>query len=201
MTKQEFVSSLRQRLALLSKQELDDRINFYSEIIDDYIEDGLSEEDAVSKLGTIDEVVNEILKDTSIIKLAKNKFKPKRKLETWVIVLIILGFPIWFTLLVSLLSIVFSLYVSFWSIVISLWGVFTTLIGLGIGGIISGLIFLLTPSSMTGLLLLAVGLVCSGLSVYCYFGVVSLTKLLLKFGKFVILSIKKLFIRKENNND
>lgn len=201
MTKQEFVSSLRQRLALLSKQELDDRINFYSEIIDDYIEDGLSEEDAVSKLGTIDEVVNEILKDTSIIKLAKNKFKPKRKLETWVIVLIILGFPIWFTLLVSLLSVVFSLYVSFWSIVISLWGVFTTLIGLGIGGIISGLIFLFTPSSMTGLLLLAVGLVCSGLSVYCYFGVVSLTKLLLKFGKFVILSIKKLFIRKENNND
>lgn len=201
MTKQEFVSSLRQRLALLSKQELDDRINFYSEIIDDYIEDGLSEEDAVSKLGTIDEVVNEILKDTSIIKLAKNKFKPKRKLDTWVIVLIILGFPIWFTLLVSLLSVVFSLYVSFWSIVISLWGVFVTLIGLGIGGIISGLIFLFTPSSMTGLLLLAVGLVCSGLSVYCYFGIVSLTKLLLKFGKFVILSIKKLFIRKENNND
>lgn len=201
MTKQEFVSSLRQRLALLSKQELDDRINFYSEIIDDYIEDGLSEEDAVSKLGIIDEVVNEILKDTSIIKLAKNKFKPKRKLDTWVIVLIILGFPIWFTLLVSLLSVVFSLYVSFWSIVISLWGVFVTLIGLGIGGIISGLIFLFTPSSMTGLLLLAVGLVCCGLSVYCYFGVVSLTKLLLKFGKFVILSIKKLFIRKENNND
>lgn len=201
MTKQEFVSSLRQRLALLSKQELDDRINFYSEIIDDYIEDGLSEEDAVSKLGTIDEVVNEILKDTSIIKLAKNKFKPKRKLETWVIVLIILSFPIWFTLLVSLLSVVFSLYVSFWSIVISLWGVFTTLIGLGIGGIISGLIFLFTPSSMTGLLLLAVGFICSGLSLYCYFGVVSLTKLLLKFGKFVILSIKKLFIRKENNND
>ena len=79
MNKQEFIDSLKQKLSLLPQKDLDDRINFYSEIIDDYIEDGLSEEHAVSKLGSLDDVVNEILNDTSIIKLAKNKFKPKRK--------------------------------------------------------------------------------------------------------------------------
>lgn len=201
MNKQDFISSLKQKLALLPQNELDERINFYSEIIDDYIEDGISEEDAVSKLGSIDEVVNEILKDTSIIKLAKHKFKPKRKLESWVIVLIILGFPIWFTLLVSFLSIIFSLYVSFWSIVVSLWAVFGTLIGCGIGGVISGIILLFTPGHASGLLLVSAGLICLGLSIFCYYGVYYLTKILLKFGKSIILSIKKLFVRKENNDD
>jgi uncharacterized membrane protein len=201
MNKLEFIDILKQKLSLLPQNELDERINFYSEIIDDYIEDGYNEIDAVSKLGSVDDVVNEILKDTSILKLAKNKFKPKTKLEPWVILLIILSFPIWFTLLVSLLSVVLSLYVSFWSIVISLWAVFGTLIACAVGGIISGIVFLFTNSKMTGLLLISVGLVCSGLAVFCYFGIVTLTKLLLKFGKFVILSIKKLFIRKENKND
>lgn len=201
MNKLEFIDILKQKLSLLPQNELDERINFYSEIIDDYIEDGISEEDAVSKLGSIDDVVSEVLKDTSILKLAKNKFKPKSKLEPWVILLIILSFPIWFTLLVSFLSVVLSLYVSFWSIVISLWAVFGTLIACAVGGIISGIVFLFTNSKMTGLLLISGGLVCSGLAVFCYFGIVTLTKLLLKFGKFVILSIKKLFIRKENKND
>ena len=201
MNKLEFIDILKQKLSLLPQNELDERINFYSEIIDDYIEDGISEEDAVSKLGSIDDVVSEVLKDTSILKLAKNKFKPKTKLEPWVILLIILSFPIWFTLLVSFLSVVLSLYVSFWSIVISLWAVFGTLIACAVGGIISGIVFLFTNSKMTGLLLISAGLVCSGLAVFCYFGIVTLTKLLLKFGKFVILSIKKLFIRKENKND
>ena len=99
MNKLEFIDILKQKLSLLPQNELDERINFYSEIIDDYIEDGISEEDAVSKLGSIDDVVSEVLKDTSILKLAKNKFKPKTKLEPWVILLIILSFPIWFTLL------------------------------------------------------------------------------------------------------
>ena len=197
MNKNEFVDTLKQKLSLLPAQELSDRLNFYSEIIDDYTEDGLSEEDAISKLGSIDDVVNEILKDTSLIKLAKMKFKPKNSLEPWVYILIILGFPIWFTLLVSLLSVIFSLYISFWSVVISLWAVFGTLIGCGVGGIISGIIFLFTPNHAAGLFLISIGLVCSGLAIFCYYGILSLTKLLLKFGKFVILSIKKIFIRKE----
>ena len=92
MNKLEFIDILKQKLSLLPQNELDERINFYSEIIDDYIEDGISEEDAVSKLGSIDDVVSEVLKDTSILKLAKNKFKPKTKLEPWVILLIILSF-------------------------------------------------------------------------------------------------------------
>ncbi len=197
MNKNEFIESLKQKLSLLPAQELSDRINFYSEIIDDYIEDGLPEEDAVSKLGSIDNVVNEILKDTSLIKLAKIKFKPKNKFKPWVYILIILGFPIWFTLLVSLLSVIFSLYISFWSVVISLWAIFGTLICCGFAGTILGIISLFTPNNAAGLFLIALSLVCSGLAIFCYYGILSLTKLLLKFGKYVILSIKKIFIRKE----
>lgn len=198
MNKQEFIDSLKQKLSLLPQKDLDDRINFYSEIIDDYIEDGLSEEHAVSKLGSLDDVVNEILNDTSIIKLAKNKFKPKRKLEPWILVLIILGFPIWFTLLTSLVSLIFSLYVGFWSIVGSLWVVFGILVGTGGGSIFTGIALLFSPNKISGIILLSCGLICLGLTIYCYYGVKFLTKLLLKFGKGILLSIKKLFVRKEN---
>ena len=47
MTKFEFLEELRNGLNGLPKNEIEERISFYSEIIDDYIEDGLSEEHAV----------------------------------------------------------------------------------------------------------------------------------------------------------
>ena len=198
MNKQDFINSLKEKISFLPTQELDERVNFYSEIIDDYIEDGLSEENAVSKFGSIDDVVNEILNDTSLIKLAKIKFKPKRKLEPWAIVLIVLGFPIWFSILISIFSVILSIYVSFWSLVVSIWAVFGALVGSGIGCIISGIISLFTPKYIIGGLLLSGGLICLGLSIFCYYGAKVLTKLLLKFGKYIILTIKKLFVRKEN---
>ena len=73
MTKLEFLESLEKGLSGLPKNDIDERIAFYSEIIDDRIEEGLSEEDAVSKIGKIDEVISQIIADTPINKLVKEK--------------------------------------------------------------------------------------------------------------------------------
>ena len=51
MNKQEFIVALCDRLVGLPEQEVEDRIGFYCEMIDDRIEDGLSEEDAVAAIG------------------------------------------------------------------------------------------------------------------------------------------------------
>ena len=53
MDKQEFLSKLRAKLFGLPQKELEERLSFYSEMIDDRIEEGLSEEDAVKELGTV----------------------------------------------------------------------------------------------------------------------------------------------------
>ena len=73
MTKLEFLEGLEKGLSGLPKNDMDERIAFYIEIIDDRIEEGLSEEDAVSKIGKIDEVISQIIADTPINKLVKEK--------------------------------------------------------------------------------------------------------------------------------
>ena len=48
MNKQEFLSQLRKGLAGLPQNDIEERLAFYGEMIDDRIEEGLSEEEAVS---------------------------------------------------------------------------------------------------------------------------------------------------------
>jgi uncharacterized membrane protein len=51
MTKQEFIDALRHKMAGLPKDDIEDRVAFYTEMIDDRVEDGLSEEQAVAEIG------------------------------------------------------------------------------------------------------------------------------------------------------
>ena len=54
MNKQAFLERLRKALSGLPPKEQEERITFYSEMIDDRMEEGLSEEEeAVASIGTI----------------------------------------------------------------------------------------------------------------------------------------------------
>ena len=48
MNKQQFTDRLKRKLSDLPASEINDRVAFYSEMIDDKIEEGFSEEDAVA---------------------------------------------------------------------------------------------------------------------------------------------------------
>ena len=52
MTKAKFLKELSKLLKDLPKDEVKERLNFYSEMIDDRIEDGLSEEEAIKSIGS-----------------------------------------------------------------------------------------------------------------------------------------------------
>ena len=78
MTKLEFISSLYERLSGIPKKELEDRISFYVEAIEDRIEDRLSEADAVAEVGSADEIAEAILSEIPITRLVKDKIKPKK---------------------------------------------------------------------------------------------------------------------------
>lgn len=99
MDKQEFLSKLRAKLSGLPQKDLEERLSFYSEMIDDRIEEGLSEEDAVKELGTVDEVAGQIIADIPLSKLVKERIKPKRALNVWDVLLAI-GSPIWLSLMI-----------------------------------------------------------------------------------------------------
>ena len=91
MKKAEFLDILRKELAGLPKDDLQSRISFYEEAIADRMDDGKSEEEAVAFLGSIDEIVKQIAEDTSLVKLVKEKTRPRRRLRAFEIILLILG--------------------------------------------------------------------------------------------------------------
>ena len=126
MDKKEFIAALRARLAGLPERELEDRLGFYIEMIDDRMEEGIAEQDAVAQIGTVEQIAAEILGDVPLAALAKQRIKPRRKLKAVEIVLLVIGSPIWGSLLLSALAVVLALYASWWSVLISLWASFAS---------------------------------------------------------------------------
>ena len=101
MNKKEFLHELRSSLRGLNDDDIDEKISFYSEMIDDRIEEGYSEEEAVSEIGTVDDVILDVAKDAKLIRLLRQKVRPKRKITGFEIALFIIGFPLWFPLLLT----------------------------------------------------------------------------------------------------
>ncbi|MBE6686778.1 MAG: DUF1700 domain-containing protein [Ruminococcaceae bacterium] len=197
MTKKEFLCELEEALSGIPKEEREERLNFYGEMIDDRIEEGISEEEAVSDLGTVDEVVWQIIDEIPLTKIAKEKMKPKRKLKAWEIVLLAVGSPLWLSLLIAAFAVIFSLYVSLWAVAVSLWAAFGSVVASGFGGIIGGGILVVGGEVPSGIALIAAALVCLGLSVFFFFGCKALTKGSVVLAKKTVLGIKKAFVKKE----
>ena len=197
MSKQEFIDKLRAKLSGLPKQELEERLNFYSEMIDDRMEEGHSEQEAVSEIGSVDEIAAQIVADIPLVKIAKEKIKPKRRLKAWEIMLLVLGSPIWLSLLIAAFAVILSLYASLWSVIISLWAVFGSLVCGAFGGIVAGIVFVLSGNGLTGIAMFGAGFLCAGLSIFLFFGCKAATKGTLLLTKKIALGIKNYFVKKD----
>ncbi len=197
MNKTEFLSELRKRLSGLPRDDADDRISFYAEMIDDRIEEGLSEEDAVSDIGTADEIAARVFSDIPLSKLVKEKIKKKRRFKAWEVVLLSLGSPIWISLLIAAFAVIFSLYVALWSVVVSLWAVFISFIGCAVGGVALLPIMAIYYNLPTALAAFSAGLVALGLAIFMLYGCKATVGGVLTLTKSILLWTKKLFIKKE----
>lgn len=198
MSRQEFLKQLRKGLSGLPQDDVEERLTFYSEMIDDRMEEGLSEEEAVGEIGSVDEIVAQTIAEIPLAKLVKEKMKPKRRLGAWEIVLLVLGSPLWLSLLIAAFAVVFSVYVALWSVIISLWAVEVSLWGTVFGGIIAGIVFALTGNGLTGVAMIGASIVCAGLSVFLFFGCKLATKGAAWLTKKMALGIKNCFIKKED---
>ena len=197
MNKQEFIFELRRGLSGLPSDEVEERIAFYIEMIDDRIDEGMSEEEAISAIGSVEDIVQQILKDIPLFKIVKNKAKMRRRLSAWEIVLIVLGSPIWFSLLVTAFAVVFSLYAVFWSLIISLWAVWVSLVACSIAGIFVGAVFGFTSNVASGIFMIGAGFVIAGLSIFLFLGCKGATKGAAELTKKIAFGIKKMFTKKE----
>ena len=154
MTKQEYLQQLSNRFP---PEEREERLAFYGEMIDDRIEEGMTEAEAVASMDPVEDSPEKIA-------------PPKRRLTAGELTLLCLGAPLWIPMLIAAASVVLSLYVSLWSVLISLWAVFGSLVACAAAGVIGGIGFAIAGHVLSGLALLGAGLVSGGLSIVLFYG-------------------------------
>lgn len=194
MRKAEFLSALRRSLRGLPKSDIDGHVSFFEEIIDDRVEDGLSEEQAVRSLGGVSKISTQIIAQTPFTKIIKERAR-SCGLGFFGITLIILGSPIWIALFASAFAVIVSLYAVVFSLVAVLWAVELSFIVGSVGGVAVGAFFAFGENGVAGLLLISMALVVGGISIFMFYGCKEATKGSLWLIAKSVLGIKNLFIR------
>ena len=195
MFKAEFLDALRKRLEGLPHSVIMESLEFYSEMIDDRIEEGMSEQEAVRSIGSVDEIAAQIIAETPIKKIIKESITPKNKLSATAITLICVGAVVWVPLLIAAIAILISLYAVLWTAIVCAWAAFATFAACFIGGVAGGAVCAVFLSAPSGLLLIAGGLICASLAIFSFFGCVAATKGAAKLSGNIVIGIKNLFIK------
>lgn len=198
MSKQEFLAELRKGLSGLPQEDINERLTFYSEMIDDRIEEGLAEEDAVREIGSISEIVSQTITDVPLTKIVKERAGSMRTLRIWEIILLALGSPIWLSLLIAAFTVILAAYIVMWSVIISLWAIETSLAVCSLGGVVAAAVFAFQGNTPVGIAMLGAGVFGAGLAIFMFFGCREATHGILLLTKKMAFSIKSLFVGKEN---
>lgn len=200
MTKSEFLTQLRERLQGLPEGEAAERVTFYREMIEDRMDDGMPEEEAVAAAGSLDAIVDEILKDKPLGKMVIEKVRPKRSLRAWEIVLLVLGSPVWLPLLIAALAVAFSVTVAFFSVLIAAFAVVAACAAAGLFGLGEGILLLCRGEFASGLCMLGAGIASIGIFILLGIACVALTKLFFRGIRAIVRKIKRRVAGKERKS-
>ena len=197
MNKQSYLEQIRRLLQRLPEEDRERSLAFYAESIDDRMEDGLSEEAAVASMESPEKAAEAILMDMPIPKLVKARVK-ERRMGAAEILLLALGFPLWFPLLLTVLILGLTAYLLVWALVLAL-GAAVLALGLSAAALlVAGVYSIIKAVISLGVLNFGAALVLTGLTVLLGFVLVWAGKLAVKLGKWMVRGLKALLIRKED---
>lgn len=197
MTKNDFLSRLSVGLADLPQEDIKRVLDYYNEMIEDYKEDGMSEEQAINAVGNIDEIISQVIHETSLPKLINERIKRHRVLSAWEIVLLILGSPIWLSLLISVIACFIAVYAVIWSVVVCFYAVVLTFAALALAGIFGSVPLFAMGNMGLAVIFIGLGLMGAGFMVLFFSGSNWVTKTIVKLSGKFLLWVKTLFVRKE----
>ncbi|MBQ9209064.1 MAG: DUF1700 domain-containing protein [Oscillospiraceae bacterium] len=199
MNKEEFLYALNRKLFGLPPSEIEERLTFYSEMIDDRMEEGLSEEEAVAAIGSVDDIARQIIEEIPLSRIMRNTAVPRQGLKVWHIVLLILGAPIWLPLLVAAFAVVLTVYVVLWVLVVCMFIVALCLIVATVCSVPAAVLYATSGSISGAVFSIGAGLICAGLTILIIAVSVLAAKGVAKLAPKVINGIKPVFIGKERS--
>ena len=199
MTKQEFLASLREGLRGLPPADIEERIAFYDEVIDDRMEEGLTEAEALGEIGTVESVIDQIAAETPLVRLVKEKVRSERKRsgKGLTTALLVLGSPIWLSLLIAAFAVALSLAAAAWAVAISLYAAALGLAVGGVGILAGSAVYFLKGNVPGAAFAVGCGLACIGLGLLLFPACNILAKGLIKGMKKTSLGFKGLFMGKK----
>lgn len=195
MTKNEFIHELNELLYVLPQSEKKRSIDYYSEMIDDRIEDGESEDEATAKIGNPKAIAADIISNIPLYDTIKTEINNMRKKNTLLIVLAVMASPIWLSLLIVLFAAALSVYISLWSIALSIIAATVGIVCGAAGGIIISVIMAVTEPIQDALFIFGCSLILAGISVFLFYAIKYILIMLIRFTVWLIKKSKFMIIR------
>ena len=193
MNKQEYLAQLRAALACLPEGEIEESVGFYAEMIDDRVADGMTEEEAVAQLDDPKAAARAIIADLPAVPRTVVLTKQRNRALYWT--LVILGFPLWFPLLLAAGMLVLAGLLTIWCLILGLWLLAAGLLAGGPLGIGVCLWALAVGQPAYGVFELGSGLLCFGLGLFCLHGAVAASKTLMQVSRQWIAKAKAPFVK------
>ena len=191
MNKQEYLARLRAALACLPEGEIEESVAFYTEMIDDRVADGLTEEEATAQLDDPKAAARAIVADLPVVPRTVVRTKQRNRALYWT--LVILGSPLWLTLLLAAGMLVLAGLLTIWCLILGLWLLAAGLLAGGPLGIGVCLWALAVGQPAYGVFELGSGLLCFGLGLFCLHGAVAASKTLMQVSRQWIAKAKAPF--------
>lgn len=173
MTRNEFITSLSARLQGIPGTERQKALDWYSELICDRMEE-MPEADAVSGIGSVDEIADEILsqyrQNTTAVHSSdgtepQSRRSPDKGVNTALVIFTaaVLS-PIWLPLLIVGLSLALVAVVLVWCAVVTVGVMLVSAAAVGAVGLVYGFWALFVINPAYGLLVLGAALTAAGLT-------------------------------------
>lgn len=190
MTKFEFFGALENHLSPMTPEERRARLDYYHELFDDMLEEGMNEAEVCARLGDPAAIARDLLQDLPLSTLIRSRVKTGREKagHGWRTFLNVLGAPLWLVLLLAAALVAVSVYLSVWAVVISLFVSF-------VAGVLAAVLVALNAAvGIGGLLIVGAALVAVGLCIGGFVLTIWLSKWLIRFTRYLIRKIKGFII-------
>lgn len=196
MNRETYFLEIEQGLYGLPREDIARWLDYYRESLEDRIEDGLDEQQAMAQMGTPAEVVQQILAQTPLVRVLRSRVTPQKHMPAWAIVALVIGSPLWLALALSALAVVISVYAVLWSLLITFYAVDVAFAGAGVGCLGGAFALFLGGHFAPGLLCVAAGLLCAGLAILCFLPLGRMTRATVKACGYFMVFVKTIFVGK-----